>query len=322
MNEEWTRLYQALAAKYEMGEKILSILKEECAEETGVVFCPDHLGDTFWAGAFAGEYKRQHGYRKLLYITKAAYTEMLELFPEIDLTMPMGEKEMDALKFYFYLRHRYADGNVRLGSFPYFVMFQFPGVALQQEINESYRSSDAAWEKILELKAPTEKSRIRIPDTEKLSEWKEKYKNAVMLAPGAYSEEAVPISFWEKLTERLKEMGLEVYVNHNGHDCDVMIPGAEPLASSVVEMIQFGDCFRHFVGLRSGICDPLSQTSLRMTVLFTIAPWKDTIELREGEAGRHDLWQMGRKEGISCYEYLPQHEELLIDRICGEIEKG
>ena len=175
-----------------------------------------------------------------------------------------------------------------------------------------------AWEKILGLNAPTAKSRIRIPETEQLNKWREQYKNAVLLAPGAYSEEAVPMAFWGELTARLQKKGLDVYVNYNGHDCDVMIPGAEPLASSVVEMIQFGECFRYFVGLRSGICDPLAQTTLRMAVLFTIAPWKDSILLREGEAGRHDLWQMGRKEGISCYEYLPDQVELLLQTICDE----
>ena len=322
MNPEWTKLYEALAAKYEMGEKLISILKEECAEKTGVIFCPDHLGDTFWAGTYAAEYKKQHGYEKVLYITKPSYTEMLDLFPDIDMTMPMGEKEADALKFYFYLRHQYTDENIRLGSFPYFVMFQFPKVALQQEINESYQASDLAWEKILDLSPNTVRGKIRIPQTAKLLEWKEKYQNAVLLAPGAYSEEAVPLPFWEKLTARFLEMGLEVYVNYNGHDCDVMIPGAEPLSSSVVEMIQFGECFRYFVGLRSGICDALAQTSLRMAVLFTIAPWKDTVVLKEGEAGRHDLWQMGRKEGISCYEYLPEQTELLLERIGGEMTNG
>lgn len=321
MNPEWTKLYEAFAAKYEMGEKLISILKEECAPSTGVVFCPDHLGDTFWAGTYAGEYKKQHGYEKVLYITKDSYTKMLDLFPEIDMTMPMGDKEMDALKFYFYLRHQYTDGNIRLGSFPYFVMFQFPKVALQQEINESYQASDLAWEKILELSPKTPRNQIKIPETASLREWKEKYQNAVLLAPGAYSEEAVPVPFWEKLTARLLDRGLEVYVNYNGHDCDIKISGAEPLSSSVVDMIRFGECFRGFVGLRSGICDALAQTSLRMAVLFTIAPWKDTIELAEGEAGRHDLWQMGRKEGISCYEYLPQQEEILIERICEDIEK-
>lgn len=321
MTEGWEKLYRGLAAKYELGEKILAIIKEECAPDTGVLFCPDHLGDTFWAGTFAAEYKKQHGYKKILYITKESYIKMLELFPDIDLTMSMGEKEMEALKFCFYLRHHYVDENVRLGSFPYFVMFQYPGIALQQEINESYQSSDLAWETILGLSAPTVKSKIRIPETPELKEWKERYKNAVLLAPGAYSEEAVPLPFWEKLTTRLLAMGLQVYVNYNGHDCDVLIPGAEPLGSSVAEMIQFGECFRFFVGLRSGICDPLAQTSLRMAVLFTIAPWKKELELKEGEAGRHDLWQMGRKEGISCYEYLPDQEELLIGRILKEISE-
>ena len=33
MNEGWEKLYRGLAAKYELGEKILTIIKEECAPD-------------------------------------------------------------------------------------------------------------------------------------------------------------------------------------------------------------------------------------------------------------------------------------------------
>lgn len=319
MNENFTNLFISISSKFEYGEKLCGILQDECKNGMGAVICPDHLGDTFWIGSYMEEYKKQHGYNRVLLVTKPQYEDMLKLFPSVDQVLVLDEEKMDAMRFFFYLQRKKVVGDVRFGGFPFIVLFNYPGIVLHQTVNEGWKSITATWEAQLDLHKDSEISGIILPELRDEEILRDRYKNAVFLAPGAYSEEAVPVSFWEELTARFLQMGMEVYYNYNQQSCDMTIKRAKPLSTSIVGLAQLGGLFRLFVGLRSGICDLMAQTPQKMVVLFTLGKDKTTIEIEEGEMGHHDAWGM-RKNGISCYQYLETHTSLLIDRIIGEAD--
>lgn len=81
MNEVMTRLCGYLSDRFDLGKEIVLLLCEKCVNGLCAVICPDHLGDTFWAGAFSGEIKKQHGYQRVLYVCREAHEETLKLFP-------------------------------------------------------------------------------------------------------------------------------------------------------------------------------------------------------------------------------------------------
>lgn len=171
-------------------------------------------------------------------------------------------------------------------------------------------SLNEVFEAFFSLRSPTKKSHIRIREDGREEERKQKYSKAVLLSTGAYSVESLPMTFWEKLAKAIRERGYEVYVNDGGQDCDRMIPGVKVLSTSIPELIRISSYLAYFVGLRSGLCDVLAQTPVRMTVLFSSAHDRDVLEVTKQDMWTHNVFEMDRVEGINAFQFVPKLTEL------------
>ena len=86
-----------------------------------------------------------------------------------------------------------------------------------------------------------------------------------------------------------------------------------------MELARLTDSFNLFIGLRSGLCDLISLTGKgRLIVLYPEHIGNDNINLPV-EQGVTDIYELGRKNDIWCYEYIKKHEDELIDTILSKL---
>ncbi len=320
MNEVLTNLCEVLSNKFDLGTGIVSLLQAQCVNGLCAVVCPDHLGDTFWAGAFSGEIKRQFGYQKILYVCKNVHEDMLKLFPDIDLTMTLEPEEMDAVQVFFYMHQKSREGDIFFSGFPFYIGFCYPVLQRIQMVPTTDGSLNGLFETFFGLTAPTTKSRIRVAIDGKEEEREKKYHRTVLISTGAYSVQPLPMGFWEKLVKVIRSKGYEIYVNDGGEDCDKMIDGVQSLSVTVPELVRIAPHLALFVGIRSGLCDVLAQTSVEMKVLFTGVHNRGTLDVTEQDMWTHNVYEMDRRESIKAFQYVAELEDLLIYKICEDLK--
>lgn len=88
----------------------------------------------------------------------------------------------------------------------------------------------------------------------------------VLISPYANTVSNIDIKFWSRLINCLKDKGYEVYTN--------CAPNEEEISDTIKVYIPYEHLFEQtmdydiFIGVRSGLCDLLSATDIRMVVLY------------------------------------------------------
>ena len=116
----------------------------------------------------------------------------------------------------------------------------------------------------------------------------------VILAPHAYSTATLPVAFWNDLSARLRAAGWTVALNVDPR-YPVTIEGAVPLEFSLGEALPMADACGWVISSRSGLCDILSTTRGRLSVLYPHMAGEviDTWDPRKA----YDLDAMGLRPG-------------------------
>mgnify|MGYP002627507723 CR=1 FL=1 len=84
MDTQWNRMLQVMDSMYADGGAIYEMLNKSRPEDTEIIVCPGHMGDTLLIAALAEEYKKQHHVKRLLYVSASLPEEVLRLYPAID----------------------------------------------------------------------------------------------------------------------------------------------------------------------------------------------------------------------------------------------
>lgn len=317
-DKNWQGMLQFMDGLYSDGEAIYGMLLKSRPEDTEIIVCPGHMGDTLLIAALAREYKEQHGVNRLLYVSSSLPEEILNRYSAIDSVLILDGDEMKSLQFYMMVRKLWYQDGIRYAHFQEGIVLNYPKIAtiaMMDYNNYSFRFNRM---RMLDLKMDSEFKPLVVSAPQNRETLVENYGNAVLLMPVSYSTDMMRDEFWEKLTEEIHRKGFEVYTNYNDAPGECVIKGTKPFKSSFYEMAQMTNVFSLFVGTRSGLCDLISLTGNgTMVILYneTVLGSGD-LEIREEEMKESNIYDLGRRNGIFCYRYLSQNEEKVIEAIC------
>ncbi len=313
MSDQWDNLLLTMNGMFQQGEQIYQALLRISGEKKGILVCPEHIGDTVLIASLAKEYKSCNHLDFLIMVSYTVPPEVLQFFPGVDSALQLEKQGMKALEFYMLVSGKYCENGIRYAFHRRWAELHVSGI-VYNFFSDPEKTLIDTMRGMLSLGSDHRMHRMdRLPAPSK--EEVEQYRNAVLLMPGTYTEQALPVSFWEELADRLLKAGYEVYNNYNGHDCEMLIEGAIPLSTSLAGVSRLAGCFHGFVGIRSGICD-----------LLTFAGAKKLLMIYHGENGSYhietmegDLYQnwMGNVRDNPNL-YIVERKEKLLEAIMEE----
>ncbi len=318
-DHNWQGMLQFMDGLYSDGEAIYGMLLKSRPENTEIIVCPGHMGDTLLIAALAREYKDQHNIKNLIYVSTSLPEEVLKCYPFIDTTLMLEKDEMKSLQFYVMVRKLWYQDGIRYAHFQESVVLNYPKIATIANLDYSHQSFGSNRMRMMDLRKDSSFDPLVIPISDDQEQLIENYHNAVLLMPVSYSTHLIQEEFWEKLAEEIHGKGYEVYTNYNGALREKVIKGTKPFRSSFYEMAQMTSVFSLFVGTRSGLCDLISLTGNgRLVVLYneTVLGYSGSLEISEEEIRESNIYDLGRRNGIFCYRYLSQDEEKVIEAVC------
>ena len=287
---------------------------------TEIIVSSANLGDTVFIATLAKAYKEQHHVKNLLICAKKRQAEAVEWFEGVDGTIPLDDTEMVCLRYYFTISRKFYENGIRYGHIPCDIEWLYPGSFFHIAPRFKGAPLITIWEeRILDLKKNSPTGEIVVSDTFIPYENEEKYKNAVLIAPAAFTNKGIPESFWEKLTTSLKEKGLEVYCNSGGLPYDQIINGSQELVLGTKELIVNAGFFKHIIAVRSGFTDLVSKTDAKMSVLHLGGTVDGPLRVEYGTRN-DDVRDLGRMEGIFPIQYCAEREDEIIQLLLEDVE--
>lgn len=320
-DRQWIEMLQIVTGLFDYGEEIYTMLLRSLPEQTEMIVCPAHMGDTLLIASLAKEYKRQNELKGLIYVATTLSEEILMLFPEINSVLMLDKDEMKSLRFYMLAKKLWHQNGIRYAHGREWIYFDYPSIFTRGDMIEPRLSFKESRLHIMGLEKGSQFSMLRVPPFDRDHELKERYDKSVLIMPVSYSTDLISNAFWEKLASRIKEHGYDVYTNYNGAQGEEVIAGTMPFQSSYYEFAQMTGVFDLFVGIRSGLCDLISLTGNgKLVILYDekTVPGS-TIHIDEESIKESNIYDLGRREGITCYRYLSQDEEKVIRSICSHL---
>lgn len=309
MDEQWKNLLLTIDESYVKGEQIYQTLMKMTGEKSEVLVCPEHIGDTVLIASMATEYKKQNALERLIIVSYTVPPEVLQLFPGVDFALKIEEQAMQMLGFYMIVTSYYYANGIRYAFYRRWAELHKNGIILNSVLEK--RSLIDTIRGMLDLGPATCMHQMEnVPDVSE--EERMKYRKAVMLMPGTYTEKAMPASFWEKLAAAIREKGFDVYNNYNGRDCEIQIEGVTAISTSLLEISSLASCFSMFVGIRSGICDLLTFAGANKLLMIYHGD-QDMYKLETMTGDRYRYW-LGNVEENSAIRTVSEGE--LVDAIC------
>lgn len=122
---------------------------------------------------------------------------------------------------------------------------------------------------------------------------------SVVLAPHAYSTHTLPVDFWARLSQRLSAAGWTVFLNADPR-YPLTIEGSRPLQFDLGEALPVADHCGWVISSRSGLCDILSTTRARLSVIYPFLP--DDPDRPWDPRKAYDLDAMGLRPGCEQLE--------------------
>lgn len=137
-----------------------------------------------------------------------------------------------------------------------------------------------------------------ISDSEIANKYGLPKEKSVILAPYAKSVALLPIVMWEKITELLINLGYAVYTNCNG-TTEKPINGTKTVFFNLKESRRILNYAGHFIGLRSGFCDVISNTDCNKVILYP----KEGLGENNSLIKFYSLTQVPGAQNYSEFEY-------------------
>lgn len=133
----------------------------------------------------------------------------------------------------------------------------------------------------------------------------------ILLSPYANTVYDVDKSFWMELVNILTELGFDVCTNVATPD-EKAIPNTRAVFISYSKLISFLDDCAGFIGLRSGLCDLISGSKVKMALIYP----KGITMVNSSALGYFGLYNMGlREEGVLELEFDNQEQRRILHDI-------
>ncbi len=317
-DNQWNEMLNIVTGLFDYGEQIYGMLLKSLPDQTEMIVCPAHMGDTLLIASLAMEYKQQNRLQRLIFVSTTLPEEILSLFPGIDTVLMLEKEEMKSLRFFMLAKKLWHQNRIRYAHGHEMIYFDYPSIFTRVDWTDPRLSFKESRLRIMELDKTSEFSSLNIPNPDNKNSLIEKYGMSVLLMPVSYSTDLISESFWEKLATAIRERGYDVYTNYNGAERESVISGTTAFQSTFYEFAQMTEIFALFVGLRSGLCDLISLTGNgKLIVLYdekTIPG--NTIDIDEDTVKESNIYDLGRRDGIFCYRYRAVEEDHLIGVIC------
>ena len=316
------QLIDDLCNYYELGKEIYEILVKNAEEKPGteIIVSPANLGDTVFIATLSTAYKKAHNVSSLIIVAKERQAEAVEWFEGVDGILGLDDMQMMCLRYYFTISRNFYENGVRYGHIPCMIEVERPGTFYHIPPGFGGISLMDVWKKrILDL--PDDASTCEIYVTEDMLPYEneEKYKNAVLIAPAAFTNKGIPESFWEKLVFELKNKGYEVYCNSGGLHYDTVIKGSVEHVMSTKELILNASFFKHIVAVRSGFTDLVTKTNAKLSVLHLGGTLDKPLRVEYGSRD-DDVRDLGRMDDIYPIMYCAEREDEVISLILEDID--
>lgn len=295
------------------GKDIYNAISESIKELPGteVIVSTANLGDTVFIATLSTAYKEKYRVKNLIIAAKRHQAEAVEWFEGVDGTIELEETEAMCLTYYFTISKKFYSNGIRYGGIPCYLDWDHPGVFFHLPPGFSGANLKNIWEeRILDIPVNSPVCKMVVPEAIQIHS-KEIYKNAVLIAPAAFTNKGIPDLFWEKLVTVIKNIGMKVYCNSGGLPYDKIIEGSTECVMSTKELILNAPHFKHVVAVRSGFTDLVSKTEARLTVLHLGKEDVKELSVAYGTRG-DDVRDLGRVEGIYPLIYSGEKEDDII----------
>ena len=289
---------------------------------TEMIVSPANLGDTVFIATLAKAYKEVHHVNHLLICAKERQACAVEWFEGVDEVLGLSDEEIIDLRHYFTISRNFYSNGIRYGHIPCIIDSSFPNAFAHIDPGFGGLPLISVWERrILDLPDHSPLGDLVVPKEALVGLDKTSYKNSVLIAPAAFTNKGIPASFWEKLTVRLRALGLEVYCNSGKLDYDRIIDGTVECVLTTKELILNAPLFRHIISVRSGFTDLVSKTNASLTVIHLGGKDEGSLRVQYGDIG-DDVRDLGRMDHIYPLKYCDKREEELISLIIEDIENN
>ena len=204
---EKLQLIENLCGYYALGKEIYEVFKENIASSpnTEMIVSPANLGDTVFIATLSQAYKNAHNIEHLIICAKERQAQAVEWFEGVDSIVGLDDYQMICLRYYFTISRKFYENSIRYGHIPCDIEWTMPGTFFHIPPGFAGIPLINVWEKrILDLPDHSPTGEIIVSEDMIPFENEDKYKNAVLIAPAAFTNKGIPESFWEKLVIELK----------------------------------------------------------------------------------------------------------------------
>lgn len=321
--ERLQNVIHPFAQAYSKGRELYKVLEEKRPIDADVLICPMHIGDTLWIACWGDAYKKHHGCKNLLFVVNSAQETLPGLFTSTDGVIPVSPDDMMSLRIFIGFNKLWNNSHIRYAHWLYEIAISSEGCVFWEDASTEHVHDYMNMTRCDMLDIPRDSEKSVASSPARVQPGESLYGNAIMLMPMARTQaQLLPMSVWEKLAERLKNKGYDVYCNYNGLPDEIMIKGTKPLASSLMKMYELSTQFRRFVGLRSGICDLLAFGNAPITVIHPRYDDIPTMDIPYGAPLNDHINQVFDSSGFQTLQYREEWEDELISEIIKKISTG
>ncbi len=236
-------------------------------DDEWVFFCPAHSGDTYifccLSQAFIDKYG---GY--ITVITPEAYSSIPKLFPSISRILVYKKfPSLNIGKFFMDVITEDNKDTVRqraIWGFPNELLVPIAGYKDLRAV-DSFKMF-LGLDPEAKLVSPTMSDDLRDRAFKKFRELGLPLGNTVIFAPYAKSFPTLSMDNWVKIIEEMKKAGLYPVTNVGRNESP--LPGTMGITVPFDEALPISEFAGHIVSIRSGLCDVLSTSRSKLTVIY------------------------------------------------------
>lgn len=264
-------IYGLLSVSKKIAELISGLLfvfyKVLSDRETLYIVCPYGIGDTVFVATFVKAYKQKYQRTSVKLIVKNYQKDLLSMFPSLNggVASTWWAKSLEiAMKLF----HKNTWFNFQYGHMVLDFGWPHPGMLIGMKGIQA-RDVYASTVMKLPVDAPLELPEVQASqeDLQKLQALFSANVPSVLLMPYAKSLKMFDFSIWEHVARKLMDEGYAVFTNVG--QGETAIAGTQPFNGGLREMLIIGNHINiSCISIRSGLCDLLAFTKMKMLVLY------------------------------------------------------
>lgn len=242
------------------GEEIYRELMDDM-DKSRLFICPyKGIGDIYFIGAYFNEYCKKENVSDYVFVVVGNVCRRVAEMFAVQNVKVLSQDDMDALvKYIGFVGAEKTNAMILNHNALHYNILTPLEVAFRIYWGEVFLNGVFEFENDVKASMPIKKVD---EDIEVIDKGK-----TVILAPYANTVGNIEQSIWEKLTEKLIEMGYTVFTNSIG-ESEPVIKGSKVLNFPLETAIDVVEKAGIFIGLRSGLCDIIASANANKIILY------------------------------------------------------